>query len=475
MKKFLFLFIALFVCGLSPAQELRVLRGAVTDSLPIAGISDITYSVYIPSNYSGEKAWPTIFVFDPQGRGRNTANLFRTAAEEQQYLVASLNMDLKSKPIDSIVKTATAMINTVITNYPVDQKLIYSAGMAEGAQVASALPLIYKEMAGIMAIGNSFVNPRYINKEQPYMFIGLAGKKDYMVYEMEEYLRFYDDLDFPTDIYYFEGKEDQWPETKVVSNAMKGFTLEALRKGLRPADENFIRKLYEDEIEYVETLRRSRNYYQAYEKLDRMKEKYEDFGFEDAIEDRMKDIKRTDGFKSQRRNFKQAIYFEKEQQDEYEYLLRSDIMAANFNNIGWWAYQVDELEKLKNSNEQAKANVAYRLHGYLDSVSEFEFRNIMKGNYSIDTKIFISVLRTAIRKNDPEAYLKIISLAGGDGDYETALLYLEDLLKTGYSDIDALYNIDGILDLKFTKEYNEIIYKYLGEARYYDEKIENKD
>lgn len=475
MKKFLFSLITIFTIGVFQAQELRITKGAITDSLPITGIKDATYSVYVPSNYSNETSYPTIFVFDPKGRGRNTANLFRTAAEEQRYLIFSLNMDLKSKPIDSIVKTATSMVNTVISNYPVDQRLIYSAGMAEGAQVASALPFIYKNMAGIMAIGNSFVSPKHLNKDQPYMFIGLAGKKDYMIYEMEDYLRFYDNLDFPTDIYYFDGKEDEWPEASVISNAMTGFTLEAIRKGLRPADENFIRKLYEEEIASVETLRRTRNYYQAYEQLDRMKDKYEDFGFEDETEDLMKEIKRTDGFKTQRRKFKQATFFERAQQVEFDYLLREDIMTTNFKNVGWWAYQVDELEKLKNSDDPSKVNVAYRLHGYLDFVTEREFKTIMNGNFSIDTKIFISVLRTAIKRNDPEAYLKIISLAGSDGDYETALLYLEDLLKTGYSDIDALYNIEGILDLKFSKEYNEIIHKYLGEARYYDENLEDKD
>lgn len=180
-------------------------------------------------------------------------------------------------------------------------------------------------------------------------------------------------------------------------------------------------------------------------------------------------MKRTDGFKSQRRDFKQATSFEKQQQAEYEYLLRSDIMTANFQNIGWWAYQVDELQKLKNGSNKANINTAYRLHGYLDFLTKREFDNIIKAEVPIDTKIFISVLRTAINKNDPEAYLKIISLAGSDGDYETALLYLEDLLKTGYSDMESLYNLDGALDLQFSSEYNQIIKKYLGESKFFSE------
>ena len=196
------------------AQEFRIKKGAVTDSLPIPGEKDKTYALYTPMDYTSEKEWAVIFVFDPQGRGSNTANLFRQAAEEQQYLVISSNLKLKAEPMDSLVKPATAMMNGVLQSFPIDQAQIYTAGMGEGAQLSSALAHIYRNMAGVMAIGNSFVNSNYIDKENPYMFIGLAGKKDYMVYEMENYLKFYDDLDFPTDIYYFDGKEDEWPSTK---------------------------------------------------------------------------------------------------------------------------------------------------------------------------------------------------------------------------------------------------------------------
>ncbi|TBW26520.1 hypothetical protein [Gramella sp. KN1008] len=469
MKKLLLAFCAIVIFCNSNAQELRILKGRVTDSLPISGASDNTFALYAPRDYTPNQQWPVVFVFDPQGRGATTANLFRQAAEDQQYLIASANLNLKAEPLDSIIQTATSMMNFVFNSFPVHPDLVYTAGMGEGAQVASALPMFYKKMAGVMAIGNSFVNPAYVDKNYPYMFIAVAGDKDYMVYEMEEYLRFYDDLDFKTEAYYFDGMEDVWPEAAVISNAMTGFTLEAIRKGVRVSDKDFIRKLYESEIAYTEQLGRSRNFYEAYEKLDRMEDKYEDFGFEEEIEDRMKEIKKTSGFRSQRSDFREATSFEKQQQEEYEYLLRTDIMSVNYQNIGWWAYQVDELEKLKNSPNEAKSNMAYRLHGYLDFLTKRQFDAILKSEAPIDAKIFISVLRTAIQKDDPEAYFKIISLAGSDGDYETALLYLEDLLKTGYSDIEALYNIESTLDLQFTREYNEIIKKYLGESKFYND------
>ncbi|MDR5589633.1 hypothetical protein [Christiangramia sp. SM2212] len=475
MKRLLLTVLTVFTLSSIFAQEYRIIKGGVTDSLPIPYAGDDTYALYVPTDYTTEKEWPVIFVFDTKGRGANTANLFRTAAENQKYIVASSNFNLKSKPIDSIINTATAMMNSVLSSFPIKSELVYTAGMGEGAQVGSALPLIYKKMAGVMAVGNSFVNQDYLDKNNPYMFVGIAGDKDYMVYQMESYTKFYEDLDFTSDIYYFDGMENEWPSPAVISNAMTGFTLEAIKNGLRPKDEGFIQKLYDDEINFVESLRRTRKYFDAFEKLERMEEKYKDFGYEEDIEDKLKSLKKTDGFRQQRREFRQAVDFEKMQQEEYEYLLANDIMTVNFQNIGWWAYQVDELEKLKDGSSEAKTNMAFRLLGYLDFVTKREFDAIQKSTAPIENKIFISVLRTAINKNDPEAYLKIISLAGSDGDYETALLYLEDLLKTGYSDMESLYDIEGALDLRFSSEYNEIIKKYLGESKFYSENESKKE
>ncbi|WPY97965.1 hypothetical protein [Christiangramia sp. OXR-203] len=466
MKRLLLYIFFLILPLLMVGQEMRIAKGNVTKGINIPGSKGETFAVYTPSQYSQDKKWPVIFIFDPKGRATSTANLFRPAAEDQGYIIAALELDLKSKSLDSVINTSVSMMNVVTGTLGIDPEQIYFAGMAEGAQIASALTLMNRNMAGILAINNSFVNPKFVNDQEPYMFIGIGASQDYMVYEMESYLKFYDKRDFPTEIYYFDGKENDWPSSAVIYNAVSGFTLQAVKDGTRQADKDFISKLYQQELDYVESLRRTRNYYSAYQNLERMKEKYAEFGYEDEVKDRMKEVRRTRGYSAQKRDFKQAVSYEREQQAEYEYLLTSDVMTQNFQNIGWWAYQMDGLEKLQNSSEKAKVDMAYRLKGYLDFLSKRQFDDIMKSNAGIDARIFISVLRTAINKEDPEAYFKIISLASLDGDAETALLYLEDLLKTGYDDYERLYSIDGTLDLKFSEEYNAIIQKYLKKSKY---------
>jgi len=111
--------------------------------------------------------------------------------------------------------------------------------------------------------------------------------------------------------------------------------------------------------------------------------------------------------------------------------------------------------------------MASRLQGFLDNLSKNYYDGYVNSQATPRSKVFVSVLRTIFDKEDPEAYLNIIKIAGHDGDHETALLYLEDLLKTGFDDMEALYEIEGILDLKLSETYNDKIREYLGEAKYY--------
>ena len=80
----------LFAASLS-AQETVYKKGIVMDSLKISDSLDGTYSLYLPSEFDGRKELPVVFIFDGEGRGLSAARLFRSAAEEQQYILVSSN------------------------------------------------------------------------------------------------------------------------------------------------------------------------------------------------------------------------------------------------------------------------------------------------------------------------------------------------------------------------------------------------
>ncbi|MDT0644450.1 hypothetical protein RM553_16545 [Zunongwangia sp. F363] len=467
-------FLLLLFIGTAGAQEMRILKGRVTDSIPVRDSLSGTYALYIPQSVEAGKPNPVIFVFDPEGRGVHAAQLFRRVAEEQSYIVAASNVRYSQDSLKNNLNEAFKMVGSVLQLVPVDTDMIYTAGLDEGAQVASAMPMVYKEVDGVLAVGDALFNPEYLAEENKFMFSALVSMEDFQKDQLEDIVGFFEKKDFPVEIGYYSEAAGEWPEARVISNAVSGFTLQAIQQGKRPADPEFINGLFQDELAYAERLRRTREYYASYQKLEQLEEKYQNYEkFEDTLKQRRKELRRTRAFRKQRREIRNLKDEEQIHKEDYIYFLENDLATANFDNIGWWAYQVDELHRIQKEGSLAEAQMAHRLEDFLKYFIEQRYEGVsVKNLRNIDAKIFTSVLRTVLDKENPEAYLNIIKLAGHDGDHETALLYLEDLLKTGFDDMEALYNIPGILDLKLSPEYNELIGKNLGNSKYYQAELE---
>lgn len=106
-----------------------------------------------------------------------------------------------------------------------------------------------------------------------------------------------------------------------------------------------------------------------------------------------------------------------------------------------------------------KGYVRYLVDSYKNELPEKE--------ENLEENLFLNILSTIVDKKDFESYRKIISLSAQDQDNETALFYLEQMLKNGYKDLNALYTIEGTLALRISKKYNELVKKYLGNSKYF--------
>ena len=466
MKNIYFL-LFLFSFPIVFAQGITLSKGAVNDNLSVNDSLSETFAIYLPTNYSNERSWPVFFVFDSEGRGKSVVQLFRQPAEEQGYvIVASNNINSKDSLLNNL-KVGTRLMSRVFNLFSVDRNRIYTAGLAEGAEVASAIPAVYNNIQGVLAVGDIWLKADLLKKDVNFSILGLVGTHDFMFYKMRESIRFLGEKGNNASLYKFDGTH-QWPDLNIISHALGDFTLQALSKGLIPQDPILVESLYQKEIETADVLRRSLQLFKSYELLDKMKDKYGLFDKKDDLKDRQKTLRHEKLFKDQRREYSRAAKKETELKEQYLHFFNEDVITSNFENIGWWNQQIKELKEFQQSKNRAEAEMAYRLEGLLQFLAKTTFQELSESKAHIDRLIFTAILQTIFDRENPEGYRSIISLSAGDGDYETALLYLEDLLKTGYKEMDMLYNIPGTLNLKLSPEYNALIKKYLGESRFYN-------
>src|SRR6056297_2281926 len=175
MKKIPFLILLLsFITQLGTAQEIEIPLGKIVDSIPTSDTVAGSFALYLPTKFDEKQKWPVIFVFDPQGRGRATAQLFRTIAEKQSYVIASSNLNLKKDSLKNNITRVNSFIRQVDGMLSIDRQQVYIAGLSEGGQLAAALPFVYNNISGVLAIENAWLNTEYLNTTNKFMFSAIA-------------------------------------------------------------------------------------------------------------------------------------------------------------------------------------------------------------------------------------------------------------------------------------------------------------
>ncbi len=459
------LFILLLTVQVS-AQEYAVKKGIVTDSLKIADSINESFALYLPMDFQEGKKWPLILVFDPEGRGKTAAQLFRNTAEQQGYVIASSNNISPEKDLVENVKTAVRLANTVTGTFSIDPRQVSTAGSMDGGKVASSMPLLNPDILGVVAVGNHWINFDRLDKKNNFIFIGMVGDEHFTSESMKMTAEVLRSMKFPSQVYTYEGNGD-WPEPQMINSAVGALTLAAMRESLRPNDPVLIQKLYDQDLSRANELMSKSKLVDAYSFLNLLKDKYKGLSSTDVIEEKLDQLERSRNFKEQDRELSAILEKEERLLNDFVYYLGEDIQTENFENLGWWNYQKMELDSLSAKGD-AEGKMARRLQSLISELAQAYREDLVEKHASLEKKLLTNMILTIFDPTNYKAYKEIISLSAQDDDFGTALFYLEEMLKHGYKNKDGLYNIEGTLGLKLTPEYNQLVEKYLGSSRYYD-------
>lgn len=461
------LLLFLFVAATLSAQETIYKKGVVMDPLKISDTIDGTYSLYLPSEFDGKRELPVVFIFDGEGRGVSAARLFQSAAEEQGYILVSSNNVDPGKEIKDNLISASLLVQEVSKTLPIDIRQISVAGFADGAQVATALPLVFNGIHGVIYIGEHYFNFDLLEKSKPAIGVGIVGNQQVNVGEMEMTAYQLSSLKIPNQLYVFEGGME-WPEPQLISSALGSLSLQAMRDKKQQMNQDLVNELFREDLKRADQLMSSGNYLMARNFLDDLANKYEGLIKTNEIRDRSRQLDRSDNFKEQQEEYAEVLAKEQRLIDDFLFYYNEDVEKANFENLGWWNFQKLQLQELTKGSNKSEVAMGYRLLDMLEKMSEAKIASLEDEKASQEEKLMTYMLATVFDQQNFEAYKKVITLSTLEGDFPSALFYLEEMLKNGYDDFESLYEIEGTLGLKITKEYNWLIKKYLGESRYFE-------
>lgn len=447
------------------SQQVVLRKGEIIEALPVQDSTDHSFSLYLPTNFSADQKWPLLVVFNFDGKEKQAMSMFVLAAEKEGYILAAPKM-IDSVSLTNNMLATSKVIEKVANLLPINSDRIYAAGESRGGRFASLVPLLIKGVNGVMSIGASLANRELLNIKEPFHFIGMVSKNDFNYTGMLTDAKMLDKLKFPNQVLLYDGNKD-WPGVGYIEKGMQLFTLDAMGRKLIPKDSVYVEDAYKEDLAKVNQLIGIGDLLWAEHYMTEMMSIYGAHKNLDSLRTVQKELRKDKQFRSMKRSENAAFLKESILKEDYQYYMEEDIYTHNFNNLGWWNYQMGEIQKFISGTNIYEKQMGHRLLGYVNALTEDNI-DILQSEEVVDEDALalLYMLKTILEPDNFEYYLKTVSLSAKNEDYGTSLFYLEEALKKGFKDKEKLYSLEGTALFRITPEFNELVSKYLKDARY---------
>lgn len=230
----LLLILLLNTAGLAAAE---LPRGTLIEKVVAEGHPDQAYALYLPSTYTPERQWPILYAFDARGQAKPVAELFQRAAETYGWIVVSswstASDVVGDRPMEGNFAAMKALWADTHARFPIDDKRVYAAGYSGTVRFACILALTAPgSITGIIGASAGFPMGTQPRKDNPFVFFGTYGDRDFNYYEMRDLDKTLTALAVPHRIEGFAGPHD-WPPVELATRAVGWMELQAMKKGLR--------------------------------------------------------------------------------------------------------------------------------------------------------------------------------------------------------------------------------------------------
>ena len=219
--------------GSQPLKPGEIIRKVVCPAHP-----EQSYALYLPRNYTAQKRWPIVYVFDPGARGLIPTQLMKDAAEQYGYIIATSN-NSKNGPFNPIREAASAMWDDTHDRLPIDEQRVYMAGFSGGARVASQIAQRCNCSQGVFLSGAGFSPDSPPAKDKVFAVFMTSGMLDFNYSELTRLEPQLSSLGFPHFFYRFEGAHE-WGPAPAWPQAFAWMNLLAMKDKRLPRDDAFI-------------------------------------------------------------------------------------------------------------------------------------------------------------------------------------------------------------------------------------------
>ena len=457
-RKILLVLLGCSVTWLSHAQTLTLRKGVIQDSIRVGELATESFALMLPSNYDAQSKWPLLMVFDMQGKTKQAMAMFQASAEEHGFVLVGSNSVSDTLAISDNIERTTRMIATAQNLLSIDARRMYTTGFKSGGKMAGLVPVFIKAVKGVVSLGASLPNSELLSIQNRYHFIGIVGEQDYNYTDMLDARSTLNTLRYPNHLLVFKGGQ-QWPEPIWIDRAVRYLKLADMASGLIPRDTTSIQTGLEKDLSGFQKMVNSGALRRAERYLSDLIQVYRPHVEIDSLRDLRKSLRKDKNYRAQNRQFANFKFRESLLRDDYTYYMDEDVLSYNYNNLGWWQFQMEKLNGYIKSPMEEEKRMGERLKGYVNALVE---DNLALADEQADpeARLLLWMLKTITEPMDHEYYLKVIQESARIEEFGTALFYIEEAFKNGFKDMDRLNQLEHTALLRITTDYKELLEKY---------------
>jgi predicted esterase len=387
-----------------------------------------SYALYLPSTYTPERKWPVLFALDPAARGSVPVRAFREGAELYGYVVAGSH-NSRNGPFEAGFNSLTAMWRDLNDLLSINNGQVYLVGFSGGARMAGEFSQMASVVNGLVACGAGFPIENQ-GKSVPPIYLGVSGTWDMNYLELKNVDAQLSKAKRSSRLITFDGGH-QWPPSAVCVEILQWLELGAFRLGLKPADDELVERLFDQEMERIRRLERNGRLLRAYKACLNLRRDFTGVRDTSPLAEKLAALKNHKDLK------KSSRLDEKIERIERRYireLLVEFLKNDRQRELSWWQSKIRSIEKIAQHEDAPEYQLLAK------RLLEFIWRNGYEKSWfaaesgATERALYLARISLLVHPEAPYLNYNLARLLALAGNREEAMSSLRKALAAGYSD-----------------------------------------
>lgn len=434
-------------------------RGSVIEKVVCEKDASQSYALYLPSNYTPDKKWAILYIFDPFARGKVPVEIFREAAEKFGFVVVGSNNSQNNTGAEKLSQIIEAFWADSHSRFSVDEKRVYAAGLSGGARVASYFAASCRGCAaGIIVSGATFPPKFPLEKPLAFSVFGTVGANDFNYPELVKTFAKLNETGTANYLAVFDGQH-QWLPKDLAFDALRWMNWQAMKSGRMETDKNFIADLYAEQISRARTLAQKGDVLQTARIYENVVSDFKEAADTKSAAEMLAEIRREKSYK-RLADEERAAFDEQDRTARKIIAAGAELLDKNTKNAVYKQVS-DEIErwreKSKAADDSTERRLARRILGeiFVETYEAALYRNAPQKDYK--TMIANLELTRLVSPQSLDSSFELARAFALDGQKKNALDALAQAVKVGFKDCARIAGKDEWAILRGDSQFQKII------------------